>query len=102
MVRFISFPLVSKVSRKRGDRQTEFYGAPYIGRGMAENNFVSVTISYRLNTLFPVPIMDVAKAFKWVFENIEIYGGDVSKIFVSGHSAGTSNGFIFFVKLTFC
>lgn len=33
-------------------------------------------------------IEDAAAAVAWVFKNIEKYGGDKSKIFVSGHSAG--------------
>ncbi|MDE5887017.1 MAG: alpha/beta hydrolase [Muribaculaceae bacterium] len=33
-------------------------------------------------------INDAAEAVKWVMENISEYGGDPSKIFVSGHSAG--------------
>lgn len=33
-------------------------------------------------------IDDAAAAVAWVFENIKTYGGDRSKIFVAGHSAG--------------
>jgi acetyl esterase/lipase len=33
-------------------------------------------------------IVDAAAAVAWVFENIESYGGDPDKIFISGHSAG--------------
>ncbi len=31
---------------------------------------------------------DMALAVKWVYENIEKYGGDSSRIYLSGHSAG--------------
>jgi acetyl esterase/lipase len=33
-------------------------------------------------------IEDAAAAVAWVFKNIESYGGDPNKIFISGHSAG--------------
>ncbi len=36
----------------------------------------------------PEYIKDAAAAVAWVFEHIEEYGGDSSRIFVSGHSAG--------------
>lgn len=32
--------------------------------------------------------MDAAKAVKWLTQNISRYGGDSTKIYVSGHSAG--------------
>lgn len=32
--------------------------------------------------------LDIAKSLKWVQENIEPYGGNPDRIFVSGHSAG--------------
>jgi acetyl esterase/lipase len=46
--------------------------------------------SYRLMPQNPHPaqIEDVAAAFAWVRGNIAQYGGDPSKIYVSGHSAG--------------
>ncbi len=37
---------------------------------------------------YPDNIEDVAKAFKWTLENISRNGGDSSKIFIMGHSAG--------------
>ncbi len=36
----------------------------------------------------PVYIEDAAAAVAWAFKNIESFGGDASKIFVSGSSAG--------------
>ena len=36
----------------------------------------------------PAYIEDAAAAVAWAFKNIEKYGGDASKIFLSGHSAG--------------
>ena len=34
---------------------------------------------------------DTAKAFVWVHEHIENYGGDARKLFLAGHSAGACN-----------
>lgn len=59
-----------------------------MAKGYAKSGFVSVAISYRLKTLFPAPIEDVATALRWVKENITKYGGNPSQLFVSGHSAG--------------
>ena len=49
-----------------------------------------MTVNYRLYPKVKAPkyIEDAAAAVAWVFKNIETYGGDSSKIFVSGLSAG--------------
>lgn len=49
-----------------------------------------VGVNYRMypKILSPVYIQDAAAAVAWVFNNISKYGGDKSKIFISGHSAG--------------
>lgn len=49
-----------------------------------------VAVNYRLHPQVecPVYIEDAAASVAWVFRNIEKYGGDTSKIFVAGHSAG--------------
>ncbi|SEA04591.1 Acetyl esterase/lipase [Porphyromonadaceae bacterium NLAE-zl-C104] len=49
-----------------------------------------VGINYRLapGVKAPAYIEDAAAAVAWVFKNIGRYGGDSSRIFVSGHSAG--------------
>ena len=49
-----------------------------------------VGVNYRLSPGVEAPsyIEDAAAAVAWVFNNIEYYGGDSSKIFISGHSAG--------------
>jgi acetyl esterase/lipase len=36
----------------------------------------------------PAQVEDVAAAFAWVVRNISQYGGDPSRIYLSGHSAG--------------
>jgi acetyl esterase/lipase len=37
---------------------------------------------------YPAQIEDAAAAFAWVYKNIASYGGDPSRIYVAGHSAG--------------
>jgi acetyl esterase/lipase len=73
---------------KRGDRQIPFYGAPSLAHFAADKlGFVAVTPSYRLGK-YPDFMFDVVAALVWTFENIHLYGGDRSKIVLSGHSAG--------------
>jgi acetyl esterase/lipase len=62
----------------------------YIGKRMAHKNVVAVIINYRLSpqAMYKGMVMDCAEAVLWVVENIEKYGGDSSRIFISGHSAG--------------
>lgn len=49
-----------------------------------------VAANYRLSPHVKAPtyIDDAAAAVAWTFQNIESYGGNKNKIFVSGHSAG--------------
>lgn len=69
-----------------GDRKE--YG--YVGRNFAKHGLVSVVVSYRLSpeVRHPGHIKDVAAAFAWTYKNIEKYGGNHKRIFVSGQSAG--------------
>ncbi len=55
-----------------------------------EGQLILVAGGYRLspNVPFPVFIQDAAAAIAWTIKNIERYGGDPDKIFVSGTSAG--------------
>jgi len=53
----------------------------------------TVIINYELSTdpwnaVHPDHINDVAKAFKWTYDNIEDYGGDRENIYLFGQSAG--------------
>jgi acetyl esterase/lipase len=47
-------------------------------------------VNYRLSprVVFPAYIDDAAASVAWTYQNIDQYGGDPAKIFVSGHSAG--------------
>jgi acetyl esterase/lipase len=53
-------------------------------------NIAVVAVGYRLSPKVTVPVFleDAAASIAWVYQNIASYGGDASKIFISGHSAG--------------
>jgi len=59
-------------------------------RVFAERGFVFVSTNYRLlpHVEMDLLIRDVAKSLGWVHKNIAGQGGDPSRIFVMGHSAG--------------
>ena len=62
----------------------------FFGSRMARKGIVTVIIDYPLSPQATYKEMAFASAasVKWVQENIEAYGGNREKIFVSGHSAG--------------
>ncbi|RCS41054.1 alpha/beta hydrolase [Bremerella cremea] len=57
---------------------------------LKDQGYAVVSANYRHHPHVnaPVYIEDAAAAVAWTFANIESYGGDPNKIFVSGHSAG--------------
>ena len=57
---------------------------------LKDKGLAVVAANYRLSPLAKAPayIDDAAAAVAWTFQNIERYGGNRKKIFVSGHSAG--------------
>ena len=59
-------------------------------RVFTDRGFVFVSTNYRLlpHVDMDVLISDVAKSLGWVHKNISGYGGDPTRIFVMGHSAG--------------
>ncbi|UKJ06139.1 alpha/beta hydrolase [Solitalea lacus] len=61
-----------------------------IGSHFANKEVAWVSINYRLAPKFNYKDMafDVARAVKWVYESISDFGGNPSRIFLSGHSAG--------------
>ena len=65
----------------------------FVGRALASRGFVVVIADYRLvpEVQFPGFLEDSAKALKWVQDNIANYGGDTSRLFLAGHSAGAYN-----------
>ena len=52
-----------------------------------------VSIGYRLApaVIWPTGVKDAASAVRWIHDNIAEYGGDPSRLFISGHSAGGHN-----------
>ncbi len=82
-------------------------------------NYIFVSINYRLSPfpyelnnsnriMYPTHNNDIADAIKWVYDNINLYGGNHNKIALLGHSAGahlaaltgTNNTFLENVGLT--
>lgn len=66
------------------------YGYGTIGDSLARRGVVVVMPNYRLSPAVrhPEHIRDVARAFAWTCAYVRDYGGDPSRIFVGGHSAG--------------
>lgn len=65
-------------------------GHKYLPEGLKNQGVAVVTVNYRLYPKANTSdcIEDAAAAVAWVFDHIRDYGGDPSKIFISGHSAG--------------
>ena len=65
-------------------------GNKFIPEKLKEKGIAVVAVNYRLHPKAknPAYIEDAAAAVAWTFRNIKKYGGDPSKIVVSGHSAG--------------
>jgi len=61
-----------------------------VGRALASGGMVAVLANYRLSprVRHPEHVKDVACAFAWTYRNVHRYGGDPSRIFLAGHSAG--------------
>ncbi|MDO5571323.1 MAG: alpha/beta hydrolase [Bacteroidales bacterium] len=65
-------------------------GEKFIPSELKDKGLCVVAVNYRLSPKVhsPLYIEDGAEAIAWVFKNIENFGGDNNKIFISGHSAG--------------
>ncbi|MDR2273817.1 MAG: alpha/beta hydrolase [Sphingobacterium sp.] len=65
-------------------------GNKFIPLELKEKGVAVVAVNYRLSPKVKAPsyIEDAAEAVAWTFSHIASYGGDPSKIYVSGHSAG--------------
>ena len=65
-------------------------GNKFIPLELKEKGVAVIAVNYRLSPKAKAPeyIEDAAEAVSWAFSNIANYGGDPSKIYVSGHSAG--------------
>ncbi len=69
-----------------GNKNT--YG--FFGRNFAKKNVITVIPSYTLSpeANYDQMASEIASAIKWVKNDIEKYGGNPEKLFVTGHSAG--------------
>ena len=77
-----------------GDKHSA--GSPFydnIALWAARHGFIGVTMTYRLALQSPWPAgaEDIALAVKWVAGNIGSRGGDRSRIYLLGHSAGATH-----------
>ncbi len=71
-------------------------GSPFytnVGAWAARNGMLGVNMTYRLAPQAPWPAAqeDIAAAVRWVRANAATYGGDPSRIYLMGHSAGASH-----------
>lgn len=64
----------------------------YLGKRLVERGAIFVSVGYRFEPEFAYPhyVDDGAQALKWVVDNIADFGGDPSRIFATGHSAGAN------------
>lgn len=65
-------------------------GEKHIPQELKEQGFAVVAVNYRLSpkATNPAYTVDAAEAVAWTFNQIEKYGGNRDKIYISGHSAG--------------
>jgi acetyl esterase/lipase len=65
-------------------------GTPTIPEGLKNKGIAVASAGYRLspNVEARVCLEDAAAAVAWVIEHIDWYGGDPTRVFVAGHSAG--------------
>jgi acetyl esterase/lipase/ketosteroid isomerase-like protein len=78
----------------RGAKHTP--GSPFfdnIGVWAAEHGLVGVTINYRLAPEFqwPAGIEDLTRLTTWLRSHVAQYGGDPTRIYLWGHSAGAAH-----------
>lgn len=57
---------------------------------LADRGYIVFCVNYRLSpdVLYPAMVQDLMKSFKWINEHAEEYNGDLSKVYVTGDSAG--------------
>jgi acetyl esterase/lipase len=64
-----------------------------VGVWAARHGLIGITMSYRLapQSRWPAGAEDVGRAVDWVHRTIEAKGGDPTRIFLMGHSAGATH-----------
>jgi acetyl esterase/lipase len=75
----------------------------FVGHALAANGFIVVIPDYRLypDVSYPDFLEDNAAAVKWIEDNIGTYGGDTSRFFLAGHSAGAYNSVMLGLEQSF-
>jgi acetyl esterase/lipase len=75
----------------------------FVGRALAANGFIAVVPDYRLwpEVTYPSFLEDNAAAVRWIQDNIGTYGGDTSRFFIAGHSAGAYNAVMLGLEKSF-
>jgi len=65
-------------------------GYAFVGRALAARGFVTVIPDYRLvpEVHYPAFVEDGAAAVRWAEAHVGSYGGDPSRLVLTGHSAG--------------
>jgi acetyl esterase/lipase len=65
----------------------------FVGRALAAQGLLTLVINYRLTDTAPYPafLEDTALALDWATHHAGEYGGDASRVFAMGHSAGAYN-----------
>lgn len=65
-------------------------GQKHLQKELMDKGCAVVSVNYRLSPRAknPTYIEDAAEAVAWTMKHIKEYGGDPSKIYISGHSAG--------------
>ncbi len=68
-------------------------GYAFAGRAFASRGFLTIVFDYRLvpDVVFPDFVEDTSAAIAWAARHGGDYGGDPSRIFLVGHSAGAYN-----------
>ncbi len=65
----------------------------FMGQALAGRGYQAVIADYRLapRVAYPAFVDDTARAFAWVKAEIAGFGGEASRVFLMGHSAGAYN-----------
>jgi len=73
------------------DGSKSIYG--FVGKALAASGFVTVIPDYRVypEVSYPDFLRDGAQAVRWARDHAPAYGGDPSRLFLVGHSAGAYN-----------
>ncbi len=68
-------------------------GYGFVGRALSAQGYMTLVMNYRLHPdgKYPAFVEDVVLALRWAADNGTSLGGDPTKLFAMGHSAGAYN-----------